>query len=520
MKSVAFVLACAFCLNAVAAPPPAPVVTVQATDIRQLEFDYSPVTQVNWYELWFRADPGAQWVKYQHRAAQRGPMFRIAVPVHLIDWRSARYHVKACNPSGCTASNEVGIDGEQLVAMGFIKPAAASGHRYFGGNVALSADGKTAAVLASEQIGGQQDSVTVHVYRMTTGTSGWRREARLLPGIVQSGTAQPFAGDPIALSGDGNLLVLGVPAESGAGTNGSRERGAVYLYRRSGSAWQFSQKLVGADLEGDRFGFAVKIDDAGRTLVVTHNQAIGNRRPGTLEIYRDPEDASDQFMHVGTRDVPYGNEVDSWCDGVALSGDGLTLVRGCGTTAFPARTLYVYNGPDFTQGAALSAGRAEGGIDLTFDGKVILYQEDYYASIYRLTATGWVSDGWLPPVTGPGPNSRRHIAISRDGQFAVYGSSVEYTVGVGPVYPPYQAGDEADGSGGVAVYQRKASGWVLRRLVKPGSAHAAWAGHSVALGDNGRVLIVGAPMDPSAAIGIDGDRDDASMPERGAVWIY
>jgi hypothetical protein len=56
--------------------------------------------------------------------------------------------------------------------------------------------------------------------------------------------------------------------------------------------------------------------------------------------------------------------------------------------------------------------------------------------------------------------------------------------------------------------------------VKPGSTHNAWAGHSVALGDNGRILFVGAPFDPSAATGIDGDRDDDSAPQRGAVWIY
>jgi hypothetical protein len=47
-----------------------------------------------------------------------------------------------------------------------------------------------------------------------------------------------------------------------------------------------------------------------------------------------------------------------------------------------------------------------------------------------------------------------------------------------------------------------------------------WAGHSVALGDNGRILAVGAPFESSAASGIDGDRDDTSAPERGAVWLY
>jgi hypothetical protein len=70
------------------------------------------------------------------------------------------------------------------------------------------------------------------------------------------------------------------------------------------------------------------------------------------------------------------------------------------------------------------------------------------------------------------------------------------------------------------VYERKANGWTLRRLVKPGSTNEQWAGHAVALGDNGKVLVVGAPFDASAATGINGDWNDASAPERGAVWIY
>ena len=44
--------------------------------------------------------------------------------------------------------------------------------------------------------------------------------------------------------------------------------------------------------------------------------------------------------------------------------------------------------------------------------------------------------------------------------------------------------------------------------------------NQVALGDNGKLLIVGAPFDPSNATGFDGDRDDDSALNRGAVWIY
>src|SRR5688572_11280231 len=158
MKTLGLVLACALCPVAFAAPPGAPHISVQATDIRQLEFDIEPPAGVARYELWFRANDGAQWVKYQERAAQLAPRFRIGVPVHLLDWRQARYYVKACNPSGCTPSNVVGVNDEKLVAIGYIKPNAATGHHLFGAHVALSADGKTLAVLTGENLSGREDS--------------------------------------------------------------------------------------------------------------------------------------------------------------------------------------------------------------------------------------------------------------------------------------------------------------------------------------------------------------------------
>src|SRR5262245_55600130 len=92
------------------AAPAAPAITVGASNIKELQFDWSPVPQANTYELWFRANSGASWVKYAETPAQR-PRFRIGVSVHLLDWRVARYRVKACNPSGCSTSNEVGVDG-------------------------------------------------------------------------------------------------------------------------------------------------------------------------------------------------------------------------------------------------------------------------------------------------------------------------------------------------------------------------------------------------------------------------
>ena len=43
MKTLCFALACAFSIAATAAPPPAPVITVGVTDVRQLEFNWAVV---------------------------------------------------------------------------------------------------------------------------------------------------------------------------------------------------------------------------------------------------------------------------------------------------------------------------------------------------------------------------------------------------------------------------------------------------------------------------------------------
>ena len=119
---LAWVGTIAFASVAVAAPPDAPTITVAASNIKQLQFDITPVTRINWYELWFKANSGAPWVYYAQTPAQR-PRFRINTSVHLLDWRQARFFVKACNPGSCSQSNEVGVDGEQLDAIGYFKPS-------------------------------------------------------------------------------------------------------------------------------------------------------------------------------------------------------------------------------------------------------------------------------------------------------------------------------------------------------------------------------------------------------------
>lgn len=510
-----FVLVIALLAAATAAraAPAAPVVTVGA-DIKQLQFDWEQVPTSNSYELWFKANAGAAWVKYSTIPAAQTARIRINVSAHLLDWRVAKYRVAACNPSGCTNSSEVGVDGLPLEVMGYFKPNGAGSNRRFGQFVALSADGTTFAVLTGEPIGSAVGSAVVHVYRKITATSGWRREARLVPSSVQSGTA----GGPLALSGDGNLLVLGVRGEDAPGAGTPEDTGAVYLFRREGTAWHQEQKLVGHAYYNNSFGIAVDVDDAGSTLAVDQNYSNPPSGPPNTLIYRHSTSG-----WILDHPIPHSQpgEGNRTCYGMALSGDGRTLVQSCTGSESPRYRVQVTRTVDSAPNATIPLVYSDqGSIDVNGDGTRLAVREAaFQTTVYALGSAGWAMEATLQG-SGSGNSQRQNVAISRDGKLVVMGSINDEYAGTGPQYPPFKFRDITY-VGSVFVYERKTTGWSLRRMVKPGTENPDQLfGSSVALGDNGRILAVGAPSDSSAATGIDGNRSDTSAPGRGAAWLY
>ena len=514
MKSLALALAIAFASVAVAAPP-APTITVAASNIRQLQFDITPVTQVNWYELWFKANPGAQWVKYAQTPAQR-PIIRINASVHLLDWQQARYFVKACNPGGCSASNEVGVDGEQLAAMGYFKPGLPGLNEFFGFQFALSADGMTLVVLANEKIDHVSGRGAIYVYRKATSSSGWGLDARLLPSPDNPGAGSGSGDDRVAVSSDGKTIVTSNWVEND-------HAGGVYLFRRAADGWHQTQRITNNTVN-DYFGISLKLDTSAKRLVIEHNAVGDNKREGTLDVYQDLDDGSDQFVYAATVPTPaFDDPVWGWCRAFAVS-EGGAIVRSCFSGAnlnFYTQVLEASAGTplQYTEIARLPGGS---GVEVAIDfaGERLLiqgYDEDIYHSnvrIFRRGASGWVKEATLAPLGQSGSRA----ALSGDGKIVAIGMPEDTLAGRGPLFPPYLLGDQ---TGTVAVYERRASGWALRRYVKAGANNYLRSfGTEVALDQYGHVLAVGSPYDPSKATGIDGDREDTSAPYRGAVWLY
>ncbi|MFC3852093.1 hypothetical protein ACFOSD_02700 [Salinispirillum marinum] len=161
----------------------------------------------------------------------------------------------------------------------------------FGWNVALSSDGDTLAVGAiyedSNAIGvdgdqnndGAENSGAAYIF--TRSGNVWSQQAYLK--ASNTGVEDRF-GFSVALSSDGDTVVVGAPEESSSTTgvggdgsnNGAYESGAVYVFSRAGTIWLQLAYLKASNTEGgdpdleesEAFGIRLAISGDGNTLAV------------------------------------------------------------------------------------------------------------------------------------------------------------------------------------------------------------------------------------------------------------
>jgi hypothetical protein len=331
--------------------------------------------------------------------------------------------------------------GAQFVAQGGkLTGSGAVGAAHQGASVAVSADGNTLIV------GGPQDNGSTGAAWVFTRAGGvWTMQARLVASDAIGPAAQ---GTSVGLSADGNTAIVGGPADDGY-------VGAAWVWARSGGLWRRQgAKLVGAGAAGSaRQGSAIALSADGGTA------AIGGPFDSFLEgavwvFTRSGTTWTQQGPKLVGSFTPPVTQTGQARQGyaVALSADGDTLVFG---------------GPDADAmtGAAWVFARSHG---------VWLQQGP------RLVGTGTAGEA------GQGQS----VALSGDGDTALVG---------GP----------ADGAnrGSAWVFTRSAGVWTQQgaRLVGTGHTGDSLLGRSVALSAFGNVALVGGPG------------DDANT---GAAWIF
>ena len=303
-------------------------------------------------------------------------------------------------------------------------------------------------------------------------------------------------GSYVSVSADGNTAIIGAPGDDS-------NKGAAWIYERSGTSWSQQAKLVGTGATGAaKQGTGVAISANGNTAVV--GGPADNANAGAVWV----------FTRSGTTWTQQGNKLvgsdavgaAQQGIGVAISGDGNTIASGGfaddgykGAAWAFARygNSWAQVGEKITGNDYTGAARQGSSLSLSSDGTRLLmggYQDNNRQGAvwtFDLNNCVWIQQG--SKLVGTGGTAQGwqgySVSLSADGNTAVVGGNSDNNL-VGAAW----------------VYTYAGSAWTqVVRLVGTQAAGAAKQGNAVSLSADGRVITVG------------GSGDDSN---KGAVWVY
>ncbi|HLA73781.1 MAG TPA: hypothetical protein VK624_19920 [Steroidobacteraceae bacterium] len=503
----------AACSAIALAAPPAPQITAHANAVKQLRFNWNPVTGASGYELWFQSNPSAAQTRFSQVPGSRTSVLS-NVSVHLLDWNNARYWLNACDSSGCSSSSKIAVGNVMLDTIGQYSSPSQQAASQFGYAVAISADASTLAIAAPFESTDDPHLPKGSAYIYRKAASGWAFQSAIPFDVVRDGRTQNVR---LSLDRAGDVLAIALMGDQPHGASTGIGYGAVKIFRFvANNGWRHDATI--AMLTGFEFGSAdwAELDDSGNTLAV--KTALGG---SGVFIYT--YDSAGTWSHTGTA-FGHGADADlgKRCGHFAFSADGKVLAYACGSYAQDDTVLEVHAAPGWglRDNIPVAAGTffvAPQALDATGDALAVTFSSDassdLHTDIYRRVNGSYQREAVLRAgawESGSGNIQDRFGAEARfsaDGKLLVVADPSDHGVGVGALPPPLTAGSKAIGA--VYVYERRPSGWALRRVVKPGRPGAMYEagqfGRALAFGDNGKTLAVGHPTANNNA---------------GVVWLY
>ncbi|WP_212745136.1 FG-GAP repeat protein [Hydrogenophaga sp. 2FB] len=393
-------------------------------------------------------------------------------------------------------------------ALNYIKTSSGNSGTRFGHSVALSADGTTLAIGArtedskSTGINGDANDRSLDaagaVYVFLRSGNTWVQQA-----YVKASNTDLYDefGFSVALSADGNTLAVGAIGEKSSantingdqGDNSFGAAGAVYVFHRSAGTWtqQAYVKASNADRD-DQFGRSVALSGDGNTLAVgaINEDGAANVEDDTGAVYVFARDslasAWSQKAYVKASNAGLS---DQFGYSVALSNDGKTMAVGAIHEGG--------NGTDPGDDSLFQAGAA-------------------YVFTRDVTDT-WTEKAYLKASNvGAQDQFGYSLALSGDGKTLAVGAAYEDSK------PTHPGDDSLADAGAVYVFGRDgADHWTQNTLLKASNAGMDdQFGYSLALSNDGDLLVVGARWEGSNATGIGGNPLDDSFPEAGAVYGF
>lgn len=493
---------------------------------KHLDFSWDASTAQNLYRISVNPDSasGFSVLPVASHLDTNSSGYALEIPVHLTDWSAAQYILEACNTdqTQCKSSQNLTLSqADSIPAILYLKASNPDTGDFYGSSLSLSKDGTTLAVgapwedsAATGVNGDQTDNSALSagaIYVFEKSGNSWIQQAYL----KASNTQRDYEfGSSVALSRDGNTLVVGSPHENGCstGVNGNQTdtscaggaSGAAYIFTRAGSVWSQQAYIKASNTYSqNQFGSTVSISDNGNTLAVSSpfedggssgvngNQSSGSIDTGAVYVFTRTGSTWSQQAYIKASNPDnydlFGNMID-------LSGDGNTLAVGANNEDSSAAGI---NG-DQANNSAPDSG-----------------------AVYIFTRNGTI---WSQLTYIKASNTNMQdgfgfsLALNSDGN----------TLAVSAPYEDSRAtgvnGDQADNSmsntGAVYLFNRSGSIWSQQAYIKEAYIGIDDFGISLDLTDDGNLLAIGARAENSAAAGVGGDASDNSLSQSGAVFIF
>jgi hypothetical protein len=371
----------------------------------------------------------------------------------------------------------------------------------FGFSVALSEDGDTAVVGGPEY---EKDNGAAWVF-VRSGASWVQQGPRL------SGSEKSDFGDSVAISPDGNMIIVGGPGGPG---------GAVWIFGRSGETWSSGTKLASplAPAAGD-FGETVALSSDGEVMFVGEPQFESGR--GAVWIYT--KSGSEWVHQEHPLPCPESGLV-LFGSSIALSETGATaIVGGLALHSFAgAAWVFQRTGSEWAQQGEPLGGTDEepytlephlgsgfgGSVAISADGNTALvggfFDHNGAGAAWAFTRSGtsWSQQG--PKIAAEGEVDSNGggvggffgtaIALTPDGHTAIVGA----------------AGD-SEMAGAAWIFKRSEGRWLQQSGKLQGGEESGGGGfgNSVAIAADGHTALIGG-----------GPAPEGSPPVVGGAWVF
>jgi hypothetical protein len=413
-----------------------------------------------------------------------------------------------------------------------VRPNKPTNEEYFGNRVQLSGNGNT-LVVANES------NFTRYVYVFNKVGSSWVQKTRL---YTKDDTWNSF-GSEIALSGDGNTILVGALYPNGA----------VYVFINENNNWVQKRKIKSSNLTNENFGSSVALSFNGESALVgaqgnsqapiTANGAaysyslLASRLEFPFDTYlgaytdknivqaintENPSSSLDGVLTIAESGMSYITPTS--VDGTFVANTSYEIrihsigkVGPAGPTGETGQTGLGYDvvvSAKYSNVATakiissdLDSGQFGDSVAISEDGTTAIVGKPfdstspnfYNGSAYIFVKSGdtWVEQAKLDALDkGDFDNFGSSVAISDDGNTVLIGS-------------PYNAAVYS-GQGAAYAFVRYGTDWYYtNKLISSDSSPSDYFGRSVALSGDGNTALIGAPY-----------QDSSGQSNNGAAYVF